>query len=52
MVKIGRQTFLYYHVYLLWNITFTEMLRTTLKLVNSHLRGKNQSYELSKKIKF
>ena len=44
MVKIERQTLLYYHVYLLQNA-----LQITLTLVNEHLRGKNQPYELNNK---
>ena len=47
MVKIERQTFVYYHVYKIYRIT----LRTTLIFVNSHLPGKRQPYKLSKKKK-
>ena len=52
MVKIERQTFVYYHVYLLREMKFTDTFWTTLTRVNFHLRGKSQPYELSKKSNF
>ena len=49
MVKIERQTFLYYHVYLLRDMKFTGYVANHFDTRKLHLQGKSQPYELSKK---
>ena len=49
MVKIERQTFLYYHVYLLRDIKFIGYVANNFGTRKFCLRGKSQPYELSKK---